>query len=335
MRIQISAAIFLLSMTSVVAGQSPQHLWFGDTLEVEVHGLRTWDARALNDSLTRLSPAYALSNHACAAVLRRTFGFADAEVAFYISRGQPKRVVVTAIEPGDSALVQRLAAPNGAPTVPERFRNAIDIVNAKYDAVFALAQPRFLRGATDSIGNAARLASPESIQLRDEIRRATSREDLESALEIMENDSNARHRVVAAFVLSNHAQDARAWKVLLDAVRRDRNTGLESYALAAMAEAAPGTDLRPYEATLHAILGGTGLFQFTPTLRLLSSLPLEPEFARRLALAGRNLLLSNLQSRVPYRRDAARTFLEHASGKTLGDDVAGWRDWLGMSGHTN
>jgi hypothetical protein len=63
-------------------------------------------------------------------------------------------------------------------------------------------------------------------------------------------------------------------------------------------------------------------------MRLLASLTLDPAMARRLAVAGRDLLLSNLQSRETSRREAARGFLERASGERHGLDVEAWRRWL-------
>ncbi|MGH7472224.1 MAG: hypothetical protein ACRENP_30100 [Longimicrobiales bacterium] len=140
--------------------QSPQFLKLNDTLEIEVHALRRWNAQALNDTLMRISPGLSLASHACAAVLRQTLRFADAEVMQVKETGQPTRYAISVIEPQDSALVRHLAAPSSARPPVERWGTALRIITDEFPAMFALSC-RFLRAETDSIGQA--LASAASL----------------------------------------------------------------------------------------------------------------------------------------------------------------------------
>jgi hypothetical protein len=326
------ALIAFALLTPAAAGaQSPQFLKLNDTLEVEVHGLRTWTAERLNDTLGRISPGLSLASHACAAVMRRFLGFADAEVAYH-PHTAPRlvRIVVTAIEPGDSARVRRLASPTVGRPVVARWSDAVTILRREFVAMFPLQVPAFLRGATDSVGTPLTPVSAAALRLRDEIRQLTTPQDLEDALAVLRDDSTAMHRITAIWVLTGFPNEPRAWGALLDAARAARPMGYETWALAAMVPpwGDGSVDLRPHEETLAAILGGTGLFQTIPTMRLLASLTLDPAMARRLAVAGRDLLLSNLQSRETSRREAARGFLERASGERHGLDVEAWRRWL-------
>jgi hypothetical protein len=311
--------------------QAPQFLPVNDTLEIEVHGLRTWTAQGLNDTLARISPGLSLASHACAGVMRRFLGFADAGVMY-----EPRsadgivRVVITAIEPGDSALVRRVPSPPGARPPIESWQPTLSILRNEFPALFPLQLPRFLRGETDSIGPPGRAATPTELKLRGEIRAHASARDLEDALTVLRDDSTSWHRIAAIWMLTNFPNDARAWGALLGAARSERPMGYETWALATMVP--PWGDgsvsLAPHEETLAALVSGTGAMQIMFTLRLLNTVTLEPTLARSLAVAGRDLLLSNLQSRVPNRRDAARTFLERASGESHGDDVEAWRRWL-------
>ncbi len=123
--------------------QSPQFLKLNDTLEIEVHGLRRWNAQALNDTLMRISPGLSLASHACAAVLRQTLRFADAEVMQVKETGQPTRYAISVIEPQDSALVRHLAAPSSARPPVERWGTALRIITDEFPAMFALSCPVF------------------------------------------------------------------------------------------------------------------------------------------------------------------------------------------------
>ncbi|MGH7472225.1 MAG: hypothetical protein ACRENP_30105 [Longimicrobiales bacterium] len=147
----------------------------------------------------------------------------------------------------------------------------------------------------------------------------------------LRDDATAFQRITAIWVLTNFPNDARAWGALLSAVRGPRPMGYETWALRSMV--APwgngSVDLRPHEETLAALASGTALMQIVSTMHLLSEVPLDPAMARRLALAGRAFLLSNLQSRITDRRNAARAFLERASGERYGFDLSAWQRWYG------
>jgi len=80
---------------------------------VEVIGLRRWTLAMVQDSMAKYAPGESLASHACAAVLRYQLHFAEASAMTFLgmSGDSIERVVVSVVEPQDSARVHHRNLP--------------------------------------------------------------------------------------------------------------------------------------------------------------------------------------------------------------------------------
>src|SRR2546426_4254089 len=145
-RIAFAFAVILLAPSFAAAQQrfrTPQGI-------VEVVGLRRWTVQMIQDSAAKYAPGQDLASHACAAVLRLKLKFADASVVFYRTDTVYYRtdtvyyrsdtvyyrsdtassggvLIVSVIEPQDSALVRYKPRYHDSLPVRPEWRTAVDV----------------------------------------------------------------------------------------------------------------------------------------------------------------------------------------------------------------
>src|SRR2546426_6814928 len=131
-RIAFAFAVILLAPSFAAAQQrfrTPQGI-------VEVVGLRRWTVQMIQDSAAKYAPGQDLASHACAAVLCLKLKFADASVVFYRTDTVYYRsdtalsggvLIVSVIEPQDSALVRYKPRYHDSLPVHPEWRTAVDV----------------------------------------------------------------------------------------------------------------------------------------------------------------------------------------------------------------
>ncbi len=140
-----------------------------------------------------------------------------------------------------------------------------------------------------------------------------------------------RARWIACLALLAVARPA--WRGLIAAVRAlrgpsDMAGAMAHMVLAGMARQDGHRVRAPAEDDLRALLGGTNLFAWLDVLAALAATGLEPELARRLIPASRDLVVGNLRSKNPTRRWRVQSFLAGVTGAEPGEDPEAWVRWV-------
>lgn len=189
---------------------------------VEVIGLKRWTPEMIADSLARYAPGDSLHSHACAAALRYRLGFAEAASTLFRSGGQPY-VLVSLVEPQDSARVRHRYVPMDTTTFRAEWVGMVDVIRTRPD-LFILAVSRNGPGgisAEDRELPAHAVRDSALVHRVWEFLAGHRREeDFEASIHILATGDPALYnRMVAAAILSNFSDRDLSWWVLADALR--------------------------------------------------------------------------------------------------------------------
>lgn len=304
---------------------------------VEVVGLKRWTIPMIQDSLAKYSPGDSLHHHACAAVLRYKLGFANASSTTYMGMtpGDTSRyVVVTVVEPQDSARVWQKPAPMDTLNERAEWRDLTAVIKTRPGG-FQGALWTYLEagrtGFTDTIPSYMRRDSVQIRQVWRFLAAHRSAADQQQALATLSSDPNVMNRVAAAAILANFGADDTTWLALLDAMRETDGiaAGTSSVVLTTIAQNTPRTvDWTPATRTIHAILNGTSPFQLPALMQILPAGGLGPEWSKPFLADGGEMLLAYLAAEHPGLRRGAHHFLKTISGQDYGEDVQQWRVWI-------
>jgi hypothetical protein len=303
-------------------------------LSVEVVGLRRWTVEMIQDSLARYSPGVSLQDHACAAVLRYKLGFADAGSDRYDDGGSGY-VVVSVVEPQDSARVRHRNMPQDTTTVRREWAEAADVAR-RWPGFFQVAvleyaastpgqEPRFPPGADSAAVHRVWRFLRNHRDPRDFVR----------AADAISRDSSLYNRVVAAAILANFAHRDSAWWLLVDALRETDGPVriIAATVLASAAWAQPrNVDWGPAAPAIHSILNGTGVFELRNVMNWLPTMGADSRWGADFLAGGGEMVLSYLQAEHPPTRESAHQFLVAMRGVDLGVEVEPWRAWIASLG---
>lgn len=317
----------MASLPQPLAAQSV--LKVGDS-SVEVVGLRRWTVEMIQDSLVRYSPRVSLQSHACAAALRYTLGFADAGSDRY-DDGGPGYVVVSVVEPQDSARVRHRNMPQDTTTVRREWAEAADVAR-RWPGFFQVAvleyaaerpgkEPRFPPGADSALVH----------RVWRFLRNHRSPRDFVQAADAISRDSSLYNRVVAAAILANFTDRDSAWWLLVDALRETDGPVriIAATVLASAAWAQPrNVDWGPAAPAIHAILNGTAVFELRNVMNWLPTMGADSRWSADFLAGGGEMVLSYLQAEHPPTRESAHRFLVAMRGADLGPEVEPWRAWI-------
>ncbi len=87
-------------------------------------------------------------------------------------------------------------------------------------------------------------------------------------------------------------------------------------------------DWAPATLSLRALLDGTNLFAFVPTVKILTVTKVSPKLAAPLLKDGGALLIDFLKANRQNERDLARGLLVQLAGQDLGYDSVKWLTWI-------
>lgn len=298
----------------------------------EILGLQTWTLQTIHDTLAKYAPGEPLESQHCVGVLLGPLRFPDAAWITH-PRGTDRPTDFTQIlvlEPGDSTRIRFRPAQTDTLALPEGWEDALALVERGASAVdFLFRQPWLLSAAGESAPDLQR--SPTGIHLAKFVRRQQSDSAYAFAKAAALHDARVPVRLLALLVLASAPQRDATWHTLV-AVLRDRApivrlrtpqllTGLT-------ARYARAVDWAPATEDLAAILDGTNLWAFGPTLSALSATGVPTSLSAGLLRGrGRMLLIATGSLDIPTRT-AAFTVLRQLRGQDLGADPNAWRQWV-------
>ena len=299
---------------------------------VEFIGLEQWNAQELYDAIREVDPDRPFN--ACAVVMRRELGFADAASVLYVGYRGDRYTVVVGVE--DSSRVQY--RPSGSETVvlPPTWENLKGVVGGDVRTLQAAA--RFLATRGGFLSGARRRAigmgaDPETLdELWDLVDRADGDDDRRRAHDVLARDSAWSARAAATLVLGNFIDDDTSWHALVGALID--SDGKVTGAAANMLRGLTSRKTDPVEwsgasSHLSALFGGTRPSTFRHILEVLVATDIDPAFGQQLVRENPDLLLAYAGAQHEPTRESAIAFLRAVSGADHGTDVEAWRAWVG------
>jgi hypothetical protein len=306
---------------------------------VQLIGLHTWTRQMVKDSLAKKVPGSdtTLSTHACGAEMLQ-LGFVRTAAIYY-----PTRIIVSVVEPQDSALVRTNPAilttkplPDGWQAVLQQhldmegqFKNGLFTFGVEYYTLFVAGKGDSVRAA---ITEGGMTIPPALDSLWTFLAAHGTDADRIRALDILEHDSAATHRTMAIGVLTNFPHRDDVWRALLH-VLRDRNDvpGVWLTAKKVLArwvgmeprkvDWAPSTD------DLRAFFAGANLWALPDIMRILTVTQVDPTLAPAILAHNDVFVLGYAESGDAQAAKIGQDFLTQMSGREYGADMSKWRAW--------
>lgn len=293
----------------------------------EVIGLRHWTIQQLQDSLRAHDTS--LESHACAAVIRRELGFADASVIVYLSGfGRAEKYTeIMVVEPQDSARVQFLPNPRDSLPDEPRWQDIILLFASNGNLYnFVANYPQVLY--SDQPPQELLARSPDSQRLRDLLSAHLSPEELALAAQTLLNDKNRRNEIAAAVILGS----PKAWPVAQPALVQGIRSPYAVPSLLSTAflrylvtQAHMPLDWAVAGPSFRAILDGTNLFMYGSVARMLTEAPPDTAYGRRVLSGAGRIPLARLAAADSTVRADAHALLRALTAYDLPADPAVWR----------
>lgn len=314
---------------------------------LEVIGLRRWTLQMLQDSIAAKAPGQSLRSHACAAILQQKLGFPAAAVNYFVTETVDgsrtrDRVIVTVVEPQDSALVRWRSVGAGSALPDDRWARlrhvAFDSARLRVnELLFALQFYGQYRMEPEAAAARLRGIEPSATGFAETFWRALAEygtpADLAASLAVIAQDSSTHHRLFAVMVLANFAAHDDAWRAAAAAMRdpepyvRDAASGV----LRVMARhGARVVDWTPAGEDLRALIGGTNLWAYRPLLDALARTGVEPALAGPLVRGNSAMLVAHLRAASPEAREVAVAFARQLSGRPSASaaELIAWAEGL-------
>ncbi|MXX59818.1 MAG: hypothetical protein F4246_03080 [Rhodothermaceae bacterium] len=301
---------------------------------VEFIGLQKWDAQELFDAIQELEPDRPF--HACAAVMKRQLGFADAAAFLYftdnldsIDQSSNRYTVVVGVE--DSTQVLYRTTGNETVVLPETWQDLLALANEDFNVMPLAATTLHMRYIGGQLAKAMGV-DPETLdQVWDLVDRANGDEDFRLAHEVLARDSLWTARAVATLLLGNFIDDDSAWHGLVgSAIDTDgRVNTVAQRALDGLAQQGRhSVDWSAAHGPLSALFSGTNPFAFEGVLEVLVATDIDPEFGQQLVRERPSLLLAYVGAEHEGTREPAIAFLKALSGEDFGADLDAWTAWI-------
>lgn len=323
-------AFFVLFFVEIVFGQVIKT----PNADIEFIGLKKWTAQDLYNNIVAANPGKPF--HACAVYLTDTLKFADASVTMDMSQGR-LYTIVTVVEPQFASRIHYRESPKVAQPANARFSSLAEIYRSypnEYMIALQLAGYQFGKPDYD-VSKAGLGLDEETIAVVKRVWQAleilNTPKDKALALEVIDNDADYLNRVPAVTVLGNFLDSDSTWQSLID-LFRDKDSRISSSAtglLVAHAQVQKRlVDWASATSTLRALLDGTNLFAFVPTVKILTVTKVSPKLASPLLKDGGALLIDFLKANRQNEKDLAHGLLVQLAGQDLGYDSVKWSAWI-------
>lgn len=326
----IGVAVLLV----LTASQSVGQVIPGPVGPVEFIGLDRWSAEELYEAIQEVDPDRPF--HACAAIMKQEFGFADAASVLHSGYRGGQYTVVVGVE--DSSRVHYRPVGNEAVVLPATWEQLKQAVGGDVRTLQAAAVTLPARGGIFGFLKGARRratgmgADPETLdQMWDLVDRANGGEDRRLAHEVLARDSAWSARAAATLVLGNFVDDDTAWHALVGSLidSDGKVVATATNRLQGLIE----RKTRPVEwsgarTPLSALFAGTAPGAFRHILQVLVATDIDPAFGQQLVRENPALLLAYAGAQHEPTRESAIAFLRAISGEDHGTDVAAWAAWI-------
>lgn len=255
---------------------------------VEFVGLKKWNLEDLVDSLIALNPNTNL--HACAAILKQHYKFADASV-MNLSTEDGLSTIVTVIEPQDSFRVNYRSVLNYISEIEINWNELIRLTDDISTVQIGLQYyGGILKGnieAThDKIKKYTDIIDVNNLNsLWSFLYNHQNAVDKDIAIKILAGDRNPKKRIAATLILSNFSNDDESRKVLVETLRDpDENVRFIAYLTLNMyVNYFPRKiDWSESKSSLRWLLNGTYLASFETLLRILEKTELTSGLGKKL-----------------------------------------------------
>ena len=319
----------VLTFGACGAASAQNVLRLPDNRTVEVIGLEDWTVPMLQDSLRRYADGVTLDSHACAAVLRQRLGFAMASATTHRHWGEAgEYVLVSVVEPADSARVRRRRVGDDTVAVRPRWAEGAEIIWRR-PWVFQAAMQQ-ARG----------VVPPHAMEDSAHVRRlwafwdAHAGGDSNDLLAVLRSDPNMQNRAIAASLLAQGPASEEVARGLVSALLDDRDfvATAAGLALRPLAAHPRSVDWGPAAADVHALLDGSNLFELDGLMVVLLASGADGRWAAPFLAGGGHALLARMDSENPRMREIAHRLLVTLRGEDLGQDAAAWRVWVASLG---
>jgi hypothetical protein len=293
----------------------------------------------VKDSLAKKVPGSdtTLSTHACGAEMLQ-LGFVRTAAIYY-----PTRIIVSVVEPQDSALVRTNPAILTTKPLPDvwqavlqqhldmegRFKNGLFVFGIDYYPLVVAGKGDSLRAA---ITEGGMTIPPALDSLWTFLSVHGTDADRVRALDILEHDSATTHRTMAVAVLANFPRRDDVWRALLH-VLRDRNDvpGVWLTAkklLVRWADMEPRkVDWAPSTDDLRAFFAGANLWVLPDIMRILTVTRIDSTLASAILSHNDVFVLGYAESGDAQAAKVGQNFLAQLSGRDYGADISKWRAW--------
>lgn len=323
----------LVVLLAVTASPSVGQVIEGPDGPVEFVGLKEWNAQDLFDAIQELAPDQPF--HACAAVMERELGFAEAAATSYRTMGSDEvYTIVVGVE--DATHVRPRTVGSDTLVLPEALESLKAFGEEHPGLLHMAAQMLYVRDDADRIGEVAGWMGIDVETFAEVWRlldRADRRRDERLAHELLARDVSWQTRAVATLVLGNFVDRDASWHALVLSLTdpEDRVASIAGGVLGGLT--APDgpvhtVDWTPAEESLLALFGGTHAWEFDKVLWVLVATGITPDFGRRLARERPDLLLAHAGAEHRPTRAPAIAFLQAISGEDFGTDVDAWAAWI-------
>ncbi len=320
---------FVLTLGVCGAASAQNVLRLPGNKTVEVVGLEDWTLPMLQDSLRKYAEGVTLDSHACAETLRFQLGFPMASATRYRRQGVPgEHVLVSVVEPADSARVRRRNIGNDTLAVRPEWREMAAVIRAR---------PVALELALQLPGNIPDAFAADSAAIR-RIWTFLDTQDpphVRTAIEVLGSDAGVQNRVIAALILSARGGDA-AWHALVPALLDDNDlvAGVAGLALgrASVRRSSSAVDWAPIAADVHALLEGSNLFELARVMDALVAAEVDGRWAAPFLAGGAHAVLARLRAEDERVWRPAHQLLVALRGEDLGRDAAAWQAWIDSLG---
>ena len=300
---------------------------------MEFVGLKTWKVGDLVDSLSALNSNGNL--HACAAILKQHFNFADASV-MNLPMEEGLYTIVTVIEPQDSFRINYKSILNYKSEIIVDWDELINLIED-----FTTVQIGLQYYGGILLGDIE--ATHEKIKKYNDFIDVNNLNSLWSffynhqnavdkdiAIEILVGDKNSRKRIAAVLVLSSFSNDDKCWEVLVGTLRDpDEKVRLMAYLTLNMYANyfARKIDWTESKSSLRWLLNGTNLAVFETLLRLLEKTELTSELGEQLLCNNYEFISDYLGVQNIVSKSKIISFLKNIYKENFNTEED-WRNYL-------
>ncbi len=322
--------VSLLFMVSIAQAQ----VFMTKDGELEILGLKNWEAQTLIDSMKTLAKGAPI--HACASQMVHDFGFSEVSVTMYpLDYSKKYYTVVCIIENNEEGKLKYLQEPADSLPVVAEYAECAKIINKNYKVYYIGLQSYQLikqnkidkaKAMLPSSGNTAADIDTFWTFLKSQNKIS----DMNLALWVLNNDSNLMNRSVALAILTNFDQYDAVWWEIMN-LQRTENGLMRFYAnmaLQCIAKEARKVDWEPAAVQIKYLLNGTNLFYFNQIVKVFIDTEISPKLSKKIISGSTDILNLYLDAEYEKTREVAIDFIRQISGNEELKDAAECRKWL-------